>query len=227
MQLRCHRRSDGLSRKKFASPLSEWVIVPLHWRRASNCTGTRGAQDTVPGLMNVEFGGYHVGDIEVSTAFDVDALKVGQESRRRSSPRPTTRSSSPSCTPPAAVVEGRPTIDGTRSTSGNRSGIKRNRWPNVPASCGGRQRTSPCYSCRSARSGRPVVRRTRPGGRGPRSSMHPRLHSSSGHWRRRFEERRLPMIGDDIKSQWGLHSCTAYWTNLLRERGVRLDRTIR
>ena len=33
--------------------------------------------DAVPGLMHVELGGYHVRDIEVVAAFDVDASKVG------------------------------------------------------------------------------------------------------------------------------------------------------
>jgi myo-inositol-1-phosphate synthase len=35
--------------------------------------------DHVPGLMHVDLGGYHVGDIEVVAAFDVDAGKVGQD----------------------------------------------------------------------------------------------------------------------------------------------------
>src|SRR6202046_5349765 len=33
--------------------------------------------DTVPGLMHVTLGGYHVGDVEFVAAFDVDAAKVG------------------------------------------------------------------------------------------------------------------------------------------------------
>jgi myo-inositol-1-phosphate synthase len=33
----------------------------------------------VPGLMNVNLGGYHVGDIEFSAAFDIDANKVGKD----------------------------------------------------------------------------------------------------------------------------------------------------
>ena len=39
----------------------------------------RGAEpgETVPGLMHVVLGGYHVGDVEVVAAFDVDATKVG------------------------------------------------------------------------------------------------------------------------------------------------------
>src|SRR5205823_8272991 len=33
--------------------------------------------ESVPGLMHVELGGYHVGDVEFVAAFDVDAAKVG------------------------------------------------------------------------------------------------------------------------------------------------------
>ena len=35
--------------------------------------------EKVPGLMHVELGGYHVGDVEVVAAFDVDAKKVGTD----------------------------------------------------------------------------------------------------------------------------------------------------
>src|SRR5919202_6451176 len=36
-------------------------------------------QGRVPGLMHVQFGPYHVGDVEFVAAFDVDAKKVGQD----------------------------------------------------------------------------------------------------------------------------------------------------
>src|SRR5579884_3613574 len=37
------------------------------------------ANEPPPGLMNVELGGYHIGDIEVASAFDVHAGKVGRD----------------------------------------------------------------------------------------------------------------------------------------------------
>ena len=37
------------------------------------------ATDDVPGLMHVDLGGYHVGDIEFTAAFDIDADKVGKD----------------------------------------------------------------------------------------------------------------------------------------------------
>ena len=36
-------------------------------------------QATIPGLMHVEFGKYHVGDVQFVAAFDVDAKKVGRD----------------------------------------------------------------------------------------------------------------------------------------------------
>jgi myo-inositol-1-phosphate synthase len=48
---------------------------------------------------------------------------------------------------------------------------------------------------------------------------------SQPYWRKRFEERGVPMIGDDIKSQVGATITHRVLTNLFVERGVRLDRT--
>jgi myo-inositol-1-phosphate synthase len=45
------------------------------------------------------------------------------------------------------------------------------------------------------------------------------------YWQRRFEERGLPIIGDDIKSQVGATITHRVLASLFRDRGVRLDRT--
>jgi myo-inositol-1-phosphate synthase len=49
--------------------------------------------------------------------------------------------------------------------------------------------------------------------------------ASRPEWARRFEEKKLPIIGDDIKSQVGATITHRILTNLFRERGVRLDHT--
>jgi myo-inositol-1-phosphate synthase len=49
--------------------------------------------------------------------------------------------------------------------------------------------------------------------------------ASQPQWRRHFEERRLPIVGDDIKSQLGATITHRVLTHLFRERGVHLDRT--
>ncbi len=49
--------------------------------------------------------------------------------------------------------------------------------------------------------------------------------ASNRQWAKRFEERRVPIVGDDIKSQVGATIIHRVLANLFRERGVRLDRT--
>jgi len=49
--------------------------------------------------------------------------------------------------------------------------------------------------------------------------------ASQEYWRKRFEEKKLPIIGDDIKSQVGATITHRVLTSLFRDRGVRLDRT--
>src|SRR5438874_516554 len=49
--------------------------------------------------------------------------------------------------------------------------------------------------------------------------------ASEPYWQKRFQERRLPIIGDDIKSQVGATITHRVLANLFRERGVRLDHT--
>src|SRR5437899_5488554 len=46
------------------------------------------------------------------------------------------------------------------------------------------------------------------------------------YWQRRFEEKGMPIIGDDIKSQVGATITHRVLTSLFRERGVKLDRTM-
>ena len=45
------------------------------------------------------------------------------------------------------------------------------------------------------------------------------------YWRRRFEEKGLPIVGDDIKSQVGATIVHRKLARLFQERGVRLERT--
>jgi myo-inositol-1-phosphate synthase len=50
--------------------------------------------------------------------------------------------------------------------------------------------------------------------------------ASSEYWQRRFTEAKLPILGDDVKSQVGATIVHRALAQLLRERGVRLDRTL-
>jgi myo-inositol-1-phosphate synthase len=184
------------------------------------------AGDAVPGLMNVELGGYHVGDIEISAAFDVNALKVGQDVATAilASPNNTIQFAQVHAT--GVRVERGPTLDGlgkylreivpeSEEPVADVTGILRRTATDV-AVCYlpvGSEMATEWYVERVLEAGCAFV------------NCIPVFISSSGHWRRRFEERRLPVIGDDIKSQVGATIVHRVLTNLFRERGVRLDRT--
>jgi myo-inositol-1-phosphate synthase len=49
--------------------------------------------------------------------------------------------------------------------------------------------------------------------------------ASQPYWRKRFKQRGLPILGDDVKSQLGATIAHRVLTHLFKERGVRLDRT--
>jgi myo-inositol-1-phosphate synthase len=49
--------------------------------------------------------------------------------------------------------------------------------------------------------------------------------ASAPYWNKRFAQRRLPIVGDDIKSQFGATIVHRILTDLCRNRGVRMDRT--
>ena len=78
-----------MSRPSPAAPGTPRTPIRVAIAGVGNCASSliqgveyyRGADpgETVPGLMHVDLGGYHVGDVEFVTAFDVDATKVDED----------------------------------------------------------------------------------------------------------------------------------------------------
>jgi hypothetical protein len=80
--------------------------------------------DAVPGLMHVDLGGYHVGDIELVAAFDVDANKVGLDaSKAIFAEIRTTRSSSPTLPHLGVRSSGARPSTASASTTGRCAGV--------------------------------------------------------------------------------------------------------
>ena len=182
--------------------------------------------EPVPGLMNVELGGYHIGDIEIASAFDVNASKVGLDVSDAifAEPNNTQRFSA---VPKSgiAVKRGR-TLDGlgkylreeideSPDDEADVAEILRRSGTNVLVSYlpVGSQKATEWYAERALEAGCAFV------------NCIPVFIASNPEWRKRFEERGLPIIGDDIKSQVGATIVHRVLANLFRERGVRLDRT--
>lgn len=176
--------------------------------------------------MTVELGGYHVGDIEVSAAFDVAASKVGLEVAEAifAPPNNTVRFAEPRRF--GVRVERGPTLDGIgKYLAGdiaesderpvNVAEILRRTGTDILVSYlpVGSQQATEFYAEQALEAGCAFV------------NCIPVFIASNPVWARRFAERGLPIIGDDIKSQVGATIVHRMLANLFRERGVRLDRT--
>jgi myo-inositol-1-phosphate synthase len=185
-----------------------------------------GDNDAVPGLMNVRLGGYHVGDVEISAAFDVSADKVGLDvSEAILAPPNNTFRFAP--VPHLGVpVRRGPTLDGLGkylSQTVRESDVAVADVPKVLRDTGtdvvvsylpvGSQKATEYYAEAAIEARCGFV------------NCIPVFIASRPEWRRKFEEARLPIVGDDIKSQVGATIVHRVLANLFRERGVRLDHT--
>jgi myo-inositol-1-phosphate synthase len=182
--------------------------------------------EPVPGLMHAEIGGYHVGDIEVASAFDVSKGKVGRDVAEAifAPPNNTARFADPPATG-VAVQRGR-TLDGigryvahdvaeADGAEADVAAVLRATGTEVLISYlpVGSQRATEFYAEQALAAGCAFV------------NCIPVFIASDPGWARRFRERGLPLVGDDIKSQVGATIVHRVLANLFRERGVRLDRT--
>ena len=184
------------------------------------------AGSPIPGIMHIELGGYHIGDIEVVAAFDVAAGKVGCDLADAivASPNNTERFTS---VPPTGIeVRRGPTHDGIGR-------YLRDIVIESPAA-----EDDVVETLRD--SGAEVVVSYLPVGAEVASRWYaeqalaarcafvnciPVFLAKDPRWCRRFEEHGLPLIGDDVKSQVGATIVHRVLANLFRERGVRVDRT--
>ena len=181
---------------------------------------------SVPGLMHTSLGGYHISDIEFVAAFDVDSNKVGKDlSEAIYAP--------PNNTYKFAEV---PKLDVPVSRGMTHDGIGKYVAPIVHKASGP---TADIVKVLRD-SGAHVVVSYLPVGSEEGTKWYveqvlqagcaminciPVFIAREQYWGRRFEEKGLPIIGDDIKSQVGATILHRMLTRLFVERGVRLDRT--
>ena len=188
----------------------------------------RGAPDDgfIPGLMHPRLGGYHVGDIEFSAAFDIDARKVGRDLGEAifEAPNNTVRFASvPSLGVP---VQRGMTHDGLGTylsqvitkapgATADIANILRETGTHVVVNFlpVGSEMATKWYVEQILDAGCAFV------------NCIPVFIAREAYWRRRFEERGLPVVGDDVKSQVGATIVHRVLTHLFMDRGVQLDRT--
>lgn len=184
------------------------------------------AETFVPGLMHVVLGGYHVGDIEFSAAFEIDESKVGLDlSQAIYVPPNNTRR--------FAEV---PHLDVPVHRGMTHDGLGRylkqviNKAPGATADIVGilrETRTDVVVNflpVGSEMATKWYVEQVLDAGCGFVNCI-PVFIASQDYWQHRFEKQGLPVLGDDIKSQVGATIVHRVLTHLFRQRGVRLDRT--
>ena len=180
----------------------------------------------IPGLMHPRLGPYHVGDIEFSAAFDIDARKVGLDLGEAifQAPNNTVRFAKVGAL--GVPVQRGMTHDGlgqylsqvitkAPGSTADIAGILRETRTNVVVNFlpVGSEMATKWYVEQVLEAGCAFV------------NCIPVFIAREAYWRRRFEERGLPLVGDDVKSQLGATIVHRVLTKLFMDRGVRLERT--
>ena len=184
------------------------------------------ADQFVPGLMHVDLGGYHPRDIEFSAAFDVNADKVGRDLSAAIFAEPNNTIRFAEVPDLGVKVHRGMTHDGlgkylkqivpkARGSTDDIVGILKATRTDVVVSYlpVGAEMATKWYVEQVLEAGCAFV------------NCIPVFIASAPYWQRRFAQRGLPIIGDDIKSQVGATIVHRILTDLFRKRGVRLDRT--
>ena len=180
----------------------------------------------VPGLMHVKLGDYHVRDVEFSAAFDIDINKVGKDLAEAIFTAPNNTYKFADVPTLGIPVRRGMTHDSVgkylaeviRKSPGatdDITGILRATRTDVVVSYlpVGSEMATKWYVEQVLEAGCALV------------NCIPVFIASQPYWRKRFKERGLPIIGDDVKSQLGATIAHRVMAHLFKDRGVRLDRT--
>ncbi|MGH2993477.1 MAG: inositol-3-phosphate synthase [Solirubrobacterales bacterium] len=181
--------------------------------------------EQVPGLMHVDLGGYHVGDIEFTAAFDIDADKVGKDLSEAifAGQNNTVRFSD--VAPLGVPVHRGMTHDGL----GKYLKEKIEKAPGETDDIVGiLQETNTdvlvCYlPVGSEEATKWYVEQALEAGVGFVNCL-PVFIAREDYWNRRFLKAGLPIIGDDIKSQVGATIVHRQLARLFEDRGVKIER---
>jgi myo-inositol-1-phosphate synthase len=181
----------------------------------------------VPGLMHVNLGGYHIRDIEFTAAFDVTTDKVGKDLSEAIWAHPNDTIKFAEVPQTGVKVSRGMTHDGlgkyisqvvtkAPGETDDVVGILRDTQTDVVVNYlpVGSQAATKWYTEQVLDAGCAMV------------NCMPVFIAREAYWQRRFKEKGLPIIGDDIKSQVGATITHRVLTSLFRERGVRLDKTM-
>ena len=183
-------------------------------------------EDHVPGLMHVVLGGYHVRDLEFVAAFDVDASKVGQDLSKAIWGGQNNTIKFADVPSLGVLVQRGPTMDGLNKYY--RAAIEESPAEAVDVAQAlrdakadvlvsylpvGSEDAQRYYAQAALDAGVAFV------------NAIPVFIASDPVWAKKFTDAKVPIIGDDIKSQVGATITHRVLARLFEDRGLTLDRT--
>jgi len=196
------------------------LVQGVHYYKDAN------ENDFVPGLMHINLGGYHVRDVNFVAAFDIDKNKVGKDLSEAIYAEPNNTYKFCDVPTSGVKVDRGMTHDGLgkylkeviTKAPGSTSdivSILRERKVDVVVSYlpVGSEMATKWYVEQVLTAGCAFV------------NCIPVFIAREAYWQKRFKERGLPIIGDDIKSQVGATITHRVLTRLFRDRGVRIERS--
>jgi myo-inositol-1-phosphate synthase len=185
------------------------------------------SDDTVPGLMHVDLGGYHISDIEFVAAFDVVKGKVGVDLSDAIWAHPNDTIKFADVPKTGVKVSRGMTHDGigkylsevVEKAPGETDdvvGILKETGTDVVVNYlpVGSEAATKWYAEQVLEAGVAMV------------NCMPVFIAREPYWQKRFEQAGVPIIGDDIKSQVGATITHRVLTTLFGDRGVHLDKTM-
>ncbi|WP_169166819.1 inositol-3-phosphate synthase [Cellulomonas taurus] len=180
----------------------------------------------VPGLMHVQFGDYHVSDLQFVAAFDVDAKKVGFDLSEAIGASENNTIKIADVPPLGVTVQRGPTLDGVgkyyaqtieESDAEPVDVVQVLKDAKVDVLVSylpvGSEEADKFYAQAAIDAGVAFV------------NALPVFIASDPVWAKKFEDAGVPIVGDDIKSQVGATITHRVLARLFEDRGVILDRT--
>ncbi|HEX7443078.1 MAG TPA: inositol-3-phosphate synthase [Acidimicrobiales bacterium] len=184
------------------------------------------AGETVPGLMHVVLGGYHVSDLDFVAAFDVDATKVGTDLGKAIFAGQNNTIRFASVGDLGVTVQRGPTLDGFGKYY--RETVEES--PAEPIDVvaalkeSGTEVMVSYLPVGSEQAQRFYADACLQAGVGFVNAI-PVFIASDPVWAKKFHDAGLPIVGDDIKSQVGSTIVHRILTRLFEDRGLALDHT--
>lgn len=184
------------------------------------------ASDRVPGLMHVQFGEYHIGDIDFVAAFDVDAKKVGQDLAHAITASENNTIKIADVPPTGITVQRGHTLDGLGKYY--RQVVEESEQEPVDVVAALKDAEVDvlvCYLPVGSEQAAKFYAQCAIDAKVAFVNALPVFIAGTPEWAEKFEQAGVPIVGDDIKSQIGATITHRVLAKLFEDRGVTVDRT--